>query len=103
MCAGSAVRTVERPMPRYIVERIFPEGLGIAPGLEGAAACRAVVEHNLDGGVTWLCSYVSVDDGATFCVYEAPSPEAIRRAAQRNGLPVDRITQVRVLDPYFNG
>jgi hypothetical protein len=53
--------------------------------------------------VTWLCSYVSVDDGATFCVYEAPSPEAIRRAAQRNGLPVDRIIQVRVLDPYFDG
>ena len=103
MCVRVVVRTVERPMPRYVVERTFPEGLGIAAGPEGAETCRAVVEHNLDGGVTWLCSYVSVDDGATFCVYEAPSPEAIRRAAQRNGLPVDRITQVRVLDPYFNG
>jgi Protein of unknown function (DUF4242) len=103
MCVYAAVRTVEWPMPRYVVERTFPEGLGIAPSPEGAAACRAVVERNLDGGVTWLCSYVSVDDGATFCVYEAPSPEAIRRAAQRNGLPVDRIIQVRVLDPYFDG
>jgi hypothetical protein len=103
MCVRGAARTVERPMPRYVVERTLPEGLGIAPDPEGAAACRAVVERNLDGGVTWLCSYVSVDDGAMFCVYEAPSPEAIRRAAQRNGLPVDRITQVRVLDPYFNG
>jgi hypothetical protein len=36
-----------------------------------------------------------------FCVYDAPSPEAIRKTAARNGLPVDRITQVRVLDPYF--
>jgi hypothetical protein len=36
-----------------------------------------------------------------FCVYDAPSPEAIRRAAERNGLPVDRITRVTVLDPYF--
>jgi uncharacterized protein DUF4242 len=34
------------------------------------------------------------------CVYEAPSPEAIRKAARRSDLPVDRITRVRVLDPY---
>ena len=31
----------------------------------------------------------------------APTPEAIRRTAARNELPVDRITQVHVLDPYF--
>jgi hypothetical protein len=30
-----------------------------------------------------------------------PSPEAIRKTAQANGLPVDQITEVRVLDPYF--
>ena len=33
--------------------------------------------------------------------YDAPDPEAIRRAAQRNSLPVDRIIEVSVLDPYF--
>jgi len=33
--------------------------------------------------------------------YDGPSPESIRQAAQANGLPVDRITEVRVLDPYF--
>ena len=38
----------------------------------------------------------------TFCVYDAPTPEAIRRAAQRNALAVDRITEVRVLDPYLS-
>lgn len=38
----------------------------------------------------------------TFCLYEAPFPEAIRRAARRNGLPVDKITEVRALDPYFH-
>jgi hypothetical protein len=37
----------------------------------------------------------------TFFVYDAPTPEAIRKTAARNDLPVDRITQVRVLDPYF--
>ena len=90
-------------MPRYVVERSFPEGLGIAPDSDGVETCRTVVERNLDAGVAWLCSFVSADDRSTFCVYEAPSPEAVRRAAGRNGLPVDRITQVRVLDPYFAG
>ena len=42
------------------------------------------------------------DKKRTFCIYEAPSPEAIRKVADRNGLPVDRITEVRVLDPYFH-
>jgi hypothetical protein len=36
----------------------------------------------------------------SFCIYEAPTPEAIRKTAVRNDLPVDRITEVRVLDPY---
>ncbi len=37
----------------------------------------------------------------TFCIYDAPSPEAIRHAARSNELPVDKITEMRVLDPYF--
>jgi Nickel responsive protein SCO4226-like len=36
-----------------------------------------------------------------FCVYGGPTREAICKTATRNDLPVDRITQVRVLDPYF--
>ena len=38
----------------------------------------------------------------TFCVYDGPTPEAVRQTAARNGLPVDAITPVRVLDPYFH-
>ena len=52
-------------MPRYVVERSFPEGLGIPLTTEGAKECRGVVERNLDGAVTWLHSYVSVDDQTT--------------------------------------
>ena len=88
-------------MPRYIVEREFPDGLQIPVDDSGAKTCLTVVESNLADQVTWVLSYVSVDKRATFCVYDAPSPEAIRRAAARNKLPVERITEVRVLDPYF--
>jgi hypothetical protein len=88
-------------MPRYIVERTFSDGLAIPVTDEGAAACLGVVGRNTDLGVTWVHSYVSEDKQTTFCVYDGPDPEAIRRAAERNGLPVDQITKVSVLDPYF--
>jgi hypothetical protein len=88
-------------LPRYIVERSFPDRLLIAAGAEGVERCLAVVERNAEEGVTWVHSYVSDDKTKTFCVYDAPSPEAIRKTAARNELPVKRITQVRVLDPYF--
>jgi hypothetical protein len=88
-------------MARYVVERTFQQGLQIPVNAEGAAACLNVVGTNADLGVTWVHSYVSDDKGKTFCVYDGPDPEAIRKAAERTGLPVDRITKVSVLDPYF--
>ena len=88
-------------MPRYMVERSFPEGLNIPIDNTGASACGDVVARNLEGGVTWIQSFVSSDKTQTFCIYDGPSPEAIRACAQKNSLPVHRITEVRVLDPYF--
>jgi len=88
-------------MPRYIVERTFAGGLSIPQTAEGAKICRAVVDHNTDDKVTWVHSYVSGDKSKTFCVYDGPSPDAIRHAASANNLPVDIITEVSVLDPYF--
>ena len=88
-------------MPRYVVERTFADGLRIPVDAAGALTCLGVVERNADHGVTWLHSYVSEDLRTTFCVYDGPTPEAIRKAAARSDLPVGRITQVRVLDPYF--
>ena len=88
-------------MPRYMVERTFDGGLGVRADAAGAEVCGAVVRRNADEGVTWVHSYVSDDGNRTFCVYDGPSPEAIRKAAAVNELPVDRITRISVLDPYF--
>jgi hypothetical protein len=84
-----------------MVEREFSDGLHIPMDEVGARSCEAVVQSNLAEGVTWVHSYVSVDRVKTFCVYDGPSPEAIRRAAARSRMPITRITEVRVLDPYF--
>jgi Protein of unknown function (DUF4242) len=88
-------------MPRYMVQRTFPDGLHIPIENGGADVCDTVVERNAQEGVTWVHSYVSEDKRTTFCVYDAPTPEAIRKTAASNEMPVDQITQVRVLDPYF--
>jgi hypothetical protein len=84
-----------------MVQRTFPEGLHIPVQNGGAELCRGVVERNAEEGVTWISSFVSDDKSRTFCVYDAPSPEAIRKTAASNELPVDEITRVSVLDPYF--
>jgi hypothetical protein len=89
-------------MSRYLVERTFPDGLGITLDDDGARACLSVVQNNAEAGVTWLHSYVTEDRRKTFCIYDGSTPEAIRQSAARNGLPVDSIVPIRVLDPYFH-
>ena len=88
-------------MPRYVVERDFPQGLEIPLTPSGAEVCLNVVGVNAKDGVTWVHSYVSTDKRKTFCIYDAPSADAIRKVAAKNKLPVGDITEVRVLDPYF--
>ncbi len=88
-------------MPRYLIERDFPEGLAIPMNEAGAEICRTVIENNAESLVTWAYSYVTPDRKQTFCVYDGPEPEAVRRAATNNRLPVSKITEVRVLNPYF--
>ena len=88
-------------MPRYVVQCTFPEGLALPAEALGAGACRTVIEQNEREGVTWLHSYVSEDRKRAFCVYDGPSPEAIRKTAAHNDLPVDVVTEVHVLDPYM--
>ena len=88
-------------MPRYLVERHFPDGFHVPANAEGASALNGVVDRNAEEGVTWVHSYVSADKSRTFCIYDAPSPEAIRSVAAKNNVPADAIHEVRVLDPYF--
>ncbi|HEY7847443.1 MAG TPA: DUF4242 domain-containing protein [Candidatus Limnocylindria bacterium] len=87
-------------MPRYVVERTFPGGLAVPADERSKEVWRGVVARNADEAVTWIHSYVSDDHSRLLCIYEADDPDAIRRAAERNQLPVDRITLVTVLDPH---
>lgn len=88
-------------MPRYVVERTFPDKLIIPIDETGENTSHSLINNNALDQVTWVQSYVSEDKQKTYCIYDGPSPEAIRQAARRNNMPVDRITEVRILDPYF--
>ena len=89
-------------MPRYLVERTFSSlgGEATAPVGDPLSRCDDVIRANAREGVTWIHSLVTPDRRRSFCVVDAPSPEAIRVAAQATALPLDRITEVRVCDPY---
>lgn len=88
-------------MARYLIERTFPDGLTIPTNKDGAVGVCGVVDNNAEDQVTWVHSYVSPDRTKTYCIYDGPSEEAIRKSAERNQLPIDKIMPVRVLDPYF--
>ncbi|MFN2486421.1 MAG: nickel-binding protein [Acidimicrobiia bacterium] len=62
-------------MPRYLVERSFPDGFETPPGPEGREALISIIKCNFDRNVNWVHSYVSIERDKTFCVYDAPTPK----------------------------
>ena len=53
-----------------------------------------IEEANADEGVRWIFSFLSADKRRSYCLYEAPRPDAIIAAAERAGLPADVVTEV---------
>jgi hypothetical protein len=83
-------------MNLYVILR--RHGWRSADDLQAAAArSTRVGEEDMPDDVRWIRSYV-LDEGAgavgTVCLYQATSPEAIRRHAHLADLPVDEIVAV---------
>jgi ferredoxin-NADP reductase len=77
-------------MPIFMVERRF------AQDLESSAESSDQINRiNSEEGVRWLYSFLSADKRKTYCLYEAPFADAIRRAAERAGLPADAVVELR--------
>ena len=82
-------------MPRFLIERNFAEELEVTK--DGVDRIQRI---NDEAGVKWLFSFLSADKKKTYCLYEAPSAEAIRQAAKRANVPADVIIEVtRELSP----
>lgn len=88
-------------MPRYLIQRTFTfeNELGLPTMQDSLLTHRKFQENNARAGVTWVFSYVTPDGKKSFCIYDAPTPEAVRQAASLNRLTIDRINEVHVLNP----
>ena len=82
-------------MPLYVIERNFAEMLN-----EEDIDDAGIKLVNDDAGVRWVYSFLSADKKKTYCLYEAPNPEAIIDAARRSGIPADVITEVSQYTPH---
>ena len=82
-------------METYVILRRC--GWRTADDLREAAARSTVEGERMPDDVRWIRSYVTAEtDGrvGTVCIYQASSPEAIRRHASAAELPVDEIVKV---------
>ena len=86
----------EAVVPLFLIERNFAEIVQADP-----ETMASIKEVNDEIGVQWLFSFLSADKRKTYCLYEAPNPEAIRAAARRLGVPADTIVEIgEELGPY---
>jgi hypothetical protein len=76
-------------MPMYVIERHFADQLELS-----AEDATLIEQINADEGVSWMFSFLSADRHRSYCLYEAPSPDAIIAAARRAGIPADVVTEV---------
>ena len=80
-----------------MIERTFADQLDLKND-----DVRLIEEINADEGVRWLFSFLSADRRRSYCLYEAPSPEAIIAAAQRANVPADSVVEVSAGTPQFS-
>jgi hypothetical protein len=85
-------------MPLYVIERTFAEELELS-----GEDVKLIDEINADEGVRWLFSFLSADRRRTYCLYEAPSPDAILVAARRANVPADAVVEVGAAAPELSG
>lgn len=85
-------------MPLYVIERTFADRLDLSD--EDVELIEAA---NGDEGVRWLFSFLSADQRRTYCLYEAPSPDAILAAAHKADVPADAVVEVSAATPQFSG
>jgi hypothetical protein len=80
-----------------MIERSFADQLDLTD-----ADVELIEEVNSDEGVRWLFSFLSADRRRTYCLYEAPSPDAILVAARRANVPADVVVEVSAATPQFS-
>lgn len=76
-------------VPLFLIERSFAEKLDL-----DSMETDGLNEVNDEENVSWVYSFLSADQKKTICLYEAESAEALRRAAEKAGIPAGAIVEV---------
>ena len=86
-------------MPKFVIEREIP-----GAGSLSQADLRAISQKScgvltaMGPQIQWVESFVT--DDKIYCVYMAPSEEAVREHARQGGFPANRVSRVRaMIDP----
>ena len=90
---------MEIAVPKFVIERDIP-GAGNLSDRDLKALARKSLRaiEQTSSPVQWVQSYMTADK--TFCVYIAPSEEALREHAGHGGFPITRISKVTtIIDP----
>jgi Nickel responsive protein SCO4226-like len=86
-------------MPKYIVEREIAGAGKLTPDeLRTLSQKSCAVLHKMGPDIQWIESFVT--DDKIYCLYIAPSPEAVQQHAVQGGFPANRVSEVkRRIDP----
>lgn len=86
-------------MPKYVIERNIPDAGRLSPAeLQAISQKSCSVLNNMGPQIQWVQSYVT--ENAIYCVYIAPTVDALRDHARQGGFPADKITMVStMIDP----
>jgi len=86
-------------MPKYIIERDIPRAGDLSPGeLQAISQKSCGILRDMGPQIQWVQSYVTQDK--IFCVYIAPTADAVREHARQGGFPANAVLEVKtVIDP----
>lgn len=86
-------------MPKFMIEREIPQAGNLSPGdLQSISRKSCGVLRDMGPQIQWLQSYVTADK--IYCVYIAPSADAVREHAKKGGFPADTVTVIKtIIDP----
>ena len=85
-------------MPLYMIERNFSEQLDLTDD-----DVEFIDEIGAEEGVHWVFSFLTADRRRTYCLYEAPTADAIMAAAKRANVPADVVVEVDAAAPELSG
>jgi len=86
-------------MPKFVIEREIPGAGKLSPAeLHAISQKSCGVLKGMGPQIQWIHSYVT--DDKIYCVYVAPSEDAVREHARQGGFPANTVSRIRsVIDP----